>query len=691
MKMGRKFLAILVGAVITLICLAGCGSVRTDTEHSPNLINMEINSYNEGSETKQYVEAVLEFDKPVSVSDKKQDSLRITIGGERVKEDEYQIQQGDDKTKVSLIISVEYVTIGVITIDKSDTTDTISDIRDEAGEYAVIDFSAEGLIPTGVTLSTAAADDTGVTKKVESVWNIRSIAWLGLVKDGEEVQVKEEGSEVLDGRIAVHGHEFLTEDENAVAERIAETMQYAYGSGYKFTSDNDTITMKAPDTEKAEYDIEIYQYVKINGKEPTAETEAHEGSKVRTAEKDRKITADEQKFLDKLHISQLSDEQIKDGSEVYSQLTVTGDAAPEEAKYSIKDLEELIRLSFENSEMNKIGLPEKVNTGNSVYYGLDLSGFMKLNGIDMENNLYVALDLSEGRRETAEISFLADDDVEAVIAFADSEGALHADDDGVSGPAAVILKNSGSESVYSSVRKITVSENKHCADPEYRFHNRKPWIKDKDKTFTVEVYKKGSEYLGAVKSRTFTTEEFEKLMKKNPEHVVGNYYGTIGNQEEFQYIGVGGWIDYFEGLDLEWILIEQLGLEKLSGSAELIGRDGEVYGTIEKLEYLADSNNDSDYYVLTSEGIKIPGTVPMIACTKNGYPILSEHEHESSAYIAYNHLNDQLYKRGIGTEIGVVKNHNGPFVACLGNLDGFYGGAEVETGGDCVLMKIYIE
>ena len=33
MKMGRKFLAILVGAVITLICLAGCGSVRTDTEH----------------------------------------------------------------------------------------------------------------------------------------------------------------------------------------------------------------------------------------------------------------------------------------------------------------------------------------------------------------------------------------------------------------------------------------------------------------------------------------------------------------------------------------------------------------------------------------------------------------------------------------------------------------------------------
>ena len=81
----------------------------------------------------------------------------------------------------------------------------------------------------------------------------------------------------------------------------------------------------------------------------------------------------------------------------------------------------------------------------------------------------------------------------------------------------------------------------------------------------------------------------------------------------------------------------------------------------------------------------------MIACTKNGYPILPEHDHESAAYVAYNHFNQQLYQRGINTEIGVVKNHNGPFVACLGNLKGYYGGAEIETGGDCVLMKVYID
>ena len=57
---------------------------------------------------------------------------------------------------------------------------------------------------------------------------------------------------------------------------------------------------------------------------------------------------------------------------------------------------------------------------------------------------------------------------------------------------------------------------------------------------------------------------------------------------------------------------------------------------------------------------------------------------------AYNHLNDQLQAKGIETEVGVVKNHSGPFIACLGNLDGYYGGNQIETGGDCIAMKIYL-
>lgn len=180
-------------------------------------------------------------------------------------------------------------------------------------------------------------------------------------------------------------------------------------------------------------------------------------------------------------------------------------------------------------------------------------------------------------------------------------------------------------------------------------------------------------------------------MKENPDQIVRNYYGTIGDQENYQYIGIGGWLDYFEGLNLAWLLTDQVGVEQLKGSAELVGRDGEVYGTVDDLAYLSEKNPEEDYYILTPDGKRIGGAVPMIACTKNGYPMLPEHDHESSGYIAYNALNQTLEQKGISTETGVVKNHNGPFTACLGNYQGYYGGDKVETGGDCILLRLYLE
>lgn len=703
--MKKRSLISLVSLLLVCMCciyLTGCGSAKTDETYSPNITGMELSSYNEGSESEQFVEATLTFDKGVSVSEKRYDSLRITIGGERVDEDEYTLEQGDESNQVSIVVSVDYVTSGVMFIEKSEKADTISDIRDATGEYAVNEFTAEGIIPSGVTLSDVSSDGSSVTKQVDSVWNIRSIAWVCLTKDGQPVPINEpDANEELDGRVAVHGHEFLIEDEGVIAEKIAEELQSVYSSDYKFSADANRIKMQASGSEDAEYDIEIYSYIKINGEEVASGSTGHEehelGSKVRTTEINRDVTAEEQAFIDRLHISNLSQEQIKDGTEIYSELTLTGDAMPEEAVYSVKDLETLVQISFQNKAMNGLALPKTVKAkvgGNteSVYYGIDLVKFLELSGVDTDQKkLFAALDTADGSREVLNLASLLKDDAELLLVFAEEDDPLHEGQKGVAGPVAVIYEDGGKTAAVSSVEQITLSKKKSCKDPEYRFHNREPWSKDQEQTFTIEVYKKGSEYMGPVSSETFTTEKFEKLMKKNPEYVVGNYYGTIGNEEEFQYIGVGGWIDYFEGLNLGWLLTDQLGIDKLSGYAELVGRDGEVYGTIDSLEYLDDSHDDSDYYVLNSEGVRIPGAVPMIACTKNGYPILPEHDHESSAYIAYNSFNDQLYDRGISTEVGVVKNHNGPFVACLGNLTGYYGGAETETGGDCVLMKVYVD
>lgn len=705
----KKIGMIAVTTFMMGILLAGCGQKKTDALQSPNLIGAQITSYNEGSEKDQYVKVALEFDKPISISDEAEDSLRVSISGERIQPEEFTIEQGTEDEEAILTISVDYVTKGILEIQKSEKSDVISDILNSDGTYVVNDFEIEGLIPSGVTLSDVAADESSVTKQVDSVWNIRSIAWVCLTKDGEVIPVQEEDAlEELDGRIAVHGHEFLMEDDGRIAEKIVESLERGYGSEYQFSSTANQITATATNGETGQYDIEIYQYLKINGEEVlmSAEeqqleestggheeenSEEHElGLKSKVSEIDREVTEDEQTFLDKLHIASLTGEPFTDGSELYTTLTITGDAMPEENVYSVRDLEGLIELSYQNQAMNELDLPLMESrlvgeSGENEYYGIDLVKFLTLSGVDFDSDtLYLIAEQADGTMQTIDLKEKRSEEETLMLVFATQEGPLHVEDE-IAGPIAL----AGSE-IYGGVEKLIISKEENGEDPCYRFHNREPYIKDLDKTFTVEVYKKGAEYMGAIQTKTYTTEEMESLMLEYPEHVTGGYYGTIGNEEIFNYMGVGGWIDYFEGIDLYWLLAEHMGLGDLSGSAELIGRDQEVYAQIENLDYLAWNEHAQDYYTMTADGVKITGMIPMVACTKNGYPILPEHDHESEGYIAYSYMNEQLEHMGVETEIGVIKNHNGPFIACLGNLDGCYGGNQIETGGDCVAMKIYL-
>lgn len=706
MKRIRTIRAAIIGCFLLLACvaLAGCGKGKTDSEKSPNLTGASISSYNEGSESKQYVKVLLDFDKEISVADKSKDSLRITIAKDRVKNEDYTIKQGENKKQAEVLISVEKVTKGTLEIQKSEKADCIEDITDASGTYAANDFDLEALVPSGVTLSNVAADDTSVTKQVDTAWNIRSIVWVCLTKDGQQVPIQEsDDAEKLDGYVAVHGHEFLQDDEAAIAEKMVESLSRVYGESYSFTCDKNRVTAKALNGETGSYDIAVYEYVKIDGKEVTGKTgegesegDQHEiGAKTKVSDTDRTPSAQEQTFLNLLHISQNTDQQVRDGSELYTTLTITGDAMPEEEIYSVRDLEELIQLSFKNSKMNEISLPVSeelmVNGQKNTYYGIDFKTFADLCGVDVSNEkLSMTLQAADGTSKTVDLGALLKKGASVRMVFADQNGPLHPDGSSIAGPAALVWTDADDTSFVGNIRKIELSKQAGDVDPEYEYHNREPYTQSLDKTFTVEVYKKGSEYLGAVQSKTFTTQDFENLMKQYPEHVVGNWYGTIGSEQDYQYMGTGGWLDYFCGLDLQWLLTDQVGLTQFDGTAELVDRDQNVYGTIDNLQYLLSAGQESSYYVLSADGVKIPNAVPMIACTKNGYPILPKHDHESVGYIAYNHLNDQLQAKGIETEVGVVKNHSGPFIACLGNLDGYYGGNQVETGGDCIAMKIYL-
>lgn len=687
-KKGKSGCFLFAVIMMIFICTC-CGKTAVDEEKSPVLTGAEIISYNEGTENSQYVKVCLTFDKAISVQSDQRDSLRITIAGNRIDTDDYALEQGDQESTAELIISVDAVTDGILKIGKSEKADTITGIQDETQTYAAKEFELEGIIPSGVSLSTVLSGEGYTVKQVDSSWNIRSIAWIGLSENGERIPAAENrAGEMLDGYAAVHGHEFLMEDEENIAEKIVEVLSSNYGEDYSFSCDDNLITVQNV-SGNGTPDVEIYAYLKINGSdvseaENDTETEdEHEtGMKKKVTEQNREITAKEQEQIDCLSISRIAREGIMDGTDLYRTVTITGSAMPEQQIYSLYDLEELYRISFRNMKMNQLGLTAEYED----YIGLDFMKFLDLCGADMaQENLFLHCQGKTGKSFSA--NSLQKDDTLVLLVL----GVLGTDSDQEAVmPGLLVIQEGKTESI-EQLNHVFLGTGENMDDPGYGFHNRDPWLESADAVFTVEVYRKGAEYLGAVSTKSFTTTDMENLMKEHPEAVVGNYYGTIGNEETYPYMGVGGWLDYFEGIDLRWLLTEQVGVDSLSGSAEMVDRDGETYASIDDLSYIWQSQDTETYYVLTAEGVRIPEAVPMISCVKNGYPILPDHEHESTGYVAYNRLNQSMEQAGVETEIGVVKNHNGPFIACFGNRDGYYGGNEVETGGDCVMLRLYLD
>lgn len=254
----------LVVLVMAMMLMASCGSAKTDEDLSPRLDDIRLDSYNENSIDSQWVTVDLIFDRPIAVEDDKCENLRITIAGERVQDNEYTLIAGDQDNIARLKISVEAITKGVLKIEKEKADKAIDGIRSIDGKYAVWDFTVEALIPSGVTLSTVESGAGKVVKSVDSYWNIRSIAWVGLTENGEVVPVSETRElENLDGYAAVHGHEFLTENERDIAASIVETLKNNYGPEYSFSCDGNKITVTKAGSD-VDLDIDIYSYKKVN-------------------------------------------------------------------------------------------------------------------------------------------------------------------------------------------------------------------------------------------------------------------------------------------------------------------------------------------------------------------------------------------------------------------------------------------
>jgi hypothetical protein len=396
------------------------------------------------------------------------------------------------------------------------------------------------------------------------------------------------------------------------------------------------------------------------------------------------------------------------GSGVYLNhiLKITGDLLPEEVILRLSELEAL--WTFEELDLRAAARTDvPTRTAAHEYAGLDLFSLLDLCGLPQETNLDAAqlrFFIRGGEDSPAfscSASDLRRDDGQALLVFS-SDGAplveaqsdlgytAGAENDG--GPLSLLAKTTDGWARIPHLSKILVLSSETAADPRYGLHNRPPHDELREIPFTIQVFQESdAEAPRLIRDVRYRMDDIEQMMMKTPEAAASGLYGTIGTESSKKTMGLGGYIDYFEGLKLSWLLFEKTGVPRGDGYVKLYGRTDVQYATIPALRYFDPPGGDfSAYRIEMDEEYGVSGFLPILAPSKNGMPLLQEHEHESSGYVNYNQLNARLQQKGVDSAIGLVKNHSGPFVAGLPNLEGVYGGYQQETGGDCVRMAVYL-
>lgn len=387
------------------------------------------------------------------------------------------------------------------------------------------------------------------------------------------------------------------------------------------------------------------------------------------------------------------------GTYLYTCIKFTGSALPEEQIYNVGELESL--LGF-NDQLGLFLAESGGDTQNNTYTGMDFLKFLTLAGLAEDASGDTLVEIYCGS-ETCACSVTLDQLRQAertpmlvfgknglpLVESSGSVGYSAAADNGY-GPEALLLEDGQRQYLLTDVTKVLVSAPGDTADPHYNYHNRDIYLTMEDIAFTFNVYAAD----GTCTSYALTTRELEQLETDYPQAVAGNYFATNGNLESAQwYGGVGGFMDYYEGLRFDWLIPRVTGLDSSTqATTDFYDRDGALLATVDDFSYFWGSNGDfSAYYTLSRDLAQISGCIPVLGIAKNGYPQLPIHDHHAEGYVDYNQLNDKLAALGVTSEVGLVINITGPFTACLPNLDGTYGGYQITTGGNCKSMNIYLK
>jgi hypothetical protein len=188
---------------------------------------------------------------------------KIRLADENVKKEEVTVSANG--AELVIRVHIEKIRDGDIRITLGDLEKgSVPEITDVSGEYAAKAQTVSAIIPSGVTLAQTAQGDGGVTAEVTHVFDIRGIAWILFTDGGAAVSGSLlNGADELDGAVAMHGHEFLSENEFDLAADLCDVLTNHFGDRYTFSVDGTSVTAVKNGDPGAVLAIEVYTYAEI--------------------------------------------------------------------------------------------------------------------------------------------------------------------------------------------------------------------------------------------------------------------------------------------------------------------------------------------------------------------------------------------------------------------------------------------
>lgn len=244
---------------VILFLFSGCGSAKVDNSFSPSLKEIRTWGGCDGSEDRQFIKAILVFDRNISVQDRSAEKLRITIGGERIDSSNIHLRVQNSNT-LEITVPVDKVTSGVLKISPADKNKDCG-ILDESGKYAVMPLHVDTIVPSGAELALVRSEKGMAEARVVSTANHRSIIWIRITEDGKAIQPDSTGTERMNDAFAVHEHNFLWATEESTAADIAEAINKYFPERLISVTEEDTVIVRSVSEDiQGNIGIEIYTY-----------------------------------------------------------------------------------------------------------------------------------------------------------------------------------------------------------------------------------------------------------------------------------------------------------------------------------------------------------------------------------------------------------------------------------------------